>query len=688
MQKIAARNKVNYKMLLIAFFIVLGFQFFIEPSYGKVFASNGNTYYVSMQGNDKNSGTLSNPFKTIQKGIDTLKPGDTLEIRGGTYLETTDAFDKNGSENAWFTIKNYKNEEVTMVGDYKLNWGGKIAPDAITFNDSSYWKVQGIKMTKYTGAGIYITNKCSYIDMSDLTIWDLDYPVYRPYGTSGIDGEDSSYCSVKNCRIYNIGLKVDRPKDHGIYIGYGAYNWTFENNDIHDAAGAAIQLYGSPNGGSNCTIINNRLYNNHAYGVAIGSNATNNIVNNNVFYGNNWCDVYMLEAATDNWFKNNLFLTGYNNYNVQLTDSSSVDNSFDYNTYYKNNGYVANRYDQILTYDEWKMYSQEPSGKYLDEPDEVQQSIQNWAPLKSKQYTSKRLSGLDRFETAKSIAEEFNNSKVGNVLITSGYTFTNALSGSVLAQKLKAPILLSGTNDSENTSAIDYVRNHLDKNGVIYILGNEGNTNESIIVSLKSLGYSNIKILQDGEKYGSIKAINDEIAAPHGTPIVIASGNLFADGLSISAVAAAKGYPIVLSDTDALPTESEETIKKINPSKIYIIGGTGAISDTVKDNVKKLVGISNNNIVRIWGEDRYSTSINIAKQFNLNGNVITLASGVDFPDALAGSILSAKLNAPLILISDDNNEQKKFIDSGDYSDEIVFGGTASVSELTRQNLAR
>lgn len=688
MQKINVKNVVNYKVFLLTLFIIFSFQIFMTNSHDKVYASSGKTYYVSPQGKDENDGSFWRPYKTVQKGLDQIKPGDTLEIRGGVYHETTDVYNRNGSPNAWYTVRNYKNEEVTMIGDYKLNWGGKIAPDAITLNNSSYWKIQGIKMTQYTGAGVYITNKSSYIEMSDLEIWDLDYPVYRPYGTSGIDGESSSFCSVKNCKIYNIGLKVDRPKDHGIYIGYGAYNWTFENNDIHDTAGAAIQLYGSPNGGSNCTIINNRLYNNHAYGIAIGSNATNNTINNNVLYGNNWCDVYMLESSTNNWFKNNLFLTGYNNYNIQLTDATSVDNSFDFNTYYKNNGYVVNRYDQILNYNEWKLYSQEHSGKYLNEPDEVQQSIKDWQPLKQKQYTSKRLSGLDRFETAKTIAEEFNNSTVDNIIITSGYNFTNALSGSVLAKKINAPILLSGRSDSENVSALQYIQSHLKKNGKVYILGNEDNINEGIIISLKNLGYSNIKLLEDGEKYGSIKAINDEINANNGTPIVIASGNFFADGLSISAVAAAKGYPIVLSDTDALPAEAEQTIKKIRPSKIYIIGGTSVISDRVKDNVKKLSGISNENIIRIWGEDRYSTSMNIVKNFKLDGKIVTFASGVDFPDALTGSVLAAKLNAPLILISDNNNLQKKFIDSSDYSDQIIFGGTASVSEQTQNNLAR
>ena len=40
-------------------------------------------------------------------------------------------------------------------------------------------------------------------------------------------GEGSKYVTVKNCEIYNIGLKYNLPKDHGIYIGYGADHLTF-----------------------------------------------------------------------------------------------------------------------------------------------------------------------------------------------------------------------------------------------------------------------------------------------------------------------------------------------------------------------------------------------------------------------------------------------------------------------------
>ncbi|MFL0194603.1 cell wall-binding repeat-containing protein [Clostridium sp. WILCCON 0269] len=674
-----------------SFFIVILFLYgFLIYTASNVYAEgSGKVYYVSQSGGTGGGdGSINNPFSKIGQGISYMHPGDTLLIRGGTYYETTDVIGKNGSSSAWYTIKNYPGETVVMTGNNDRIMDGKDGSDAITFNGSSYWKVEGIEMKNYTGAGIYITGNSSNIELDNLTIHDLDYPEYRPYGTSGVYGEASSNCTVKNCTIYNVGLKINKPKDHGIYIGYGSYNWTFSGNKIHDNAGAAIQMYGDPSGGSNCTIINNFLYNNHAYGMAIGSNATNNYIYNNVFYGNVYDDVYMLENSTKNYFRNNLFLSRYSNYNVQLSDEGSVDNSFDNNTYYKVNGLVANRYDEVLTFSQWKARSQEYSGQYINDENVSETLINNWVPVSTKKYSSIRLSGQDRFETARKIAEGFNRGYVNSVVVTSGYNFPNALSGSVLANKLNAPILLSGNSPSENINALEYIKSHLVKDGTIYILGNETEVNNDIVNSLASLGYSNVKRLSGNSKYETIRIINDEIEAKEGTPLVIAGGNVFADGLSISTIAASKGYPIVLSDSNNLSEYAIETIKKVKPSKIYIIGGTGAISDTVKEEVKTIANLSEDNMVRIWGMDRYETSLNIAEYFGLDGDTVTFASGENFPDALAGSVYASKYNAPVILVNGDSKNQKSYVDGKSYTKEVIFGGAAVIGENLKLNLAR
>src|SRR5512146_1307533 len=44
-------------------------------------------YYVAPAGNDSNLGTIDEPWQTIQKAADTLKAGEVVAIRGGTYRE-------------------------------------------------------------------------------------------------------------------------------------------------------------------------------------------------------------------------------------------------------------------------------------------------------------------------------------------------------------------------------------------------------------------------------------------------------------------------------------------------------------------------------------------------------------------------------------------------------------------------
>ena len=51
-------------------------------------ASHAATFYVATYGDDANAGTEELPFQTIQRGAWALSAGDTLIVRGGTYLET------------------------------------------------------------------------------------------------------------------------------------------------------------------------------------------------------------------------------------------------------------------------------------------------------------------------------------------------------------------------------------------------------------------------------------------------------------------------------------------------------------------------------------------------------------------------------------------------------------------------
>ena len=113
--------------------------------------------------------------------------------------------------------------------------------------------------------------------------------------------------------------------------------------------------------------------------------------------------------------------------------------------------------------------------------------------------------------------------------------------------------------------------------------------------------------------------------------------------LSISPYAAMKGYPIVYSNPSTGLTAN--TVNYLKSSKnIIIIGGTGVVG---QNTVSQLSGKS---ITRISGSNRYLTSYEIAKKYSSEfSSDIMLATGENFPDALAGGVLAAKLRTPLIL---------------------------------------
>lgn len=88
----------------------------ITQKMNKVYASTGATYYVAITGDDNSGdGSLSNPWKTIQKAGDMLQPGDTCIIREGTYYEEVKPT-SSGTASAPITYKSYDNELVIISG--------------------------------------------------------------------------------------------------------------------------------------------------------------------------------------------------------------------------------------------------------------------------------------------------------------------------------------------------------------------------------------------------------------------------------------------------------------------------------------------------------------------------------------------------------------------------------------------
>src|SRR5207247_2824791 len=85
-------------------------------THGLAQAVAGNVYYVATTGSNSNAGTLASPFRTVNKGVSVLTPGDTVFVRAGTYNEALESSAMPGGI-SWsdpITIAAYPGETVTL----------------------------------------------------------------------------------------------------------------------------------------------------------------------------------------------------------------------------------------------------------------------------------------------------------------------------------------------------------------------------------------------------------------------------------------------------------------------------------------------------------------------------------------------------------------------------------------------
>lgn len=259
-----------------------------------------------------------------------------------------------------------------------------------------------------------------------------------------------------------------------------------------------------------------------------------------------------------------------------------------------------------------------------------------------------RLAGQDRFQTARIISERFDSEMIENVIITSGNDFPDALSVSVLAKKLNAPILLVDNNVANSNEAMNYVARHVNKTGTIYIVGGTAIVGVDFETELIRQGYENIERIGGIDRYDTNILIAQKLDVVKNTPVVIACGKSFPDALSIASIAGNKGWPILLTNKDELSISTIIYLAENRPSEVYIVGGTGVISENVEFEIKTI--ISKDRVKRIAGQDRFDTNILIIKNFISNPRGIYVASGLGFADALAGSVLAARTGDPIVLI--------------------------------------
>ena len=297
---------------------------------------------------------------------------------------------------------------------------------------------------------------------------------------------------------------------------------------------------------------------------------------------------------------------------------------------------------------------------------------------------SARIGGINRYGTSAMIAQQYFGA-ADTVVLATALKFPDALSGSGLAGAYRAPILITRPDMLSAEAASEIER--LGARRVI-ILGSEMAIDSNVEAELADMGLEVIRI--GGADRYETSALITEYMLDSGlrmfdsTMAFVARGDRFPDALAASPIAWANRMPVLLVKPDQLPENTVDVLYTMGVTSAAIIGSEAAVSDAVAQDIKAM-GISSE---RIGGDDRYETAALVAEWAYDNGyatfDSVGIATGLTFPDALAGGAGLGSINGVILLTPMDALDPACEAAIGSHAEEIdlvhVFGSTAAVRQ--------
>jgi putative cell wall-binding protein len=257
-----------------------------------------------------------------------------------------------------------------------------------------------------------------------------------------------------------------------------------------------------------------------------------------------------------------------------------------------------------------------------------------------------RLAGSDRYATAVAISNAtFTTTPVPVAYIAIGTNFPDALAGGTAARKAGGPVLLVAPSSIPDSVKAELTRL---QPANIKVLGGPSVIPDSEVSELGAFTAGSVTRLAGADRYATAAAIVQDGFAGYSGPVFVAYGGNFPDALSGGAAAAAAGAPIVLATTNGIPDPIVGALATMTPSQFVLLGGASVLGTGVVNRLAQLYpGVP---VARWSGSDRYATSAAIAAHaFPSGASKVFLATGLNFPDALAGVPAAGLANAPLLL---------------------------------------
>lgn len=240
----------------------------------------GPVYFVAPDGSDSGPGTRTVPWRTLARAISSLRPRDTLVVRGGEYRERIlSPIIRAGRPDAPVSVAAHPGERPVLRG---LLW----------LLGASYWTIDGLTVEWDADAA---TNDDHMVKLTDGVGWRLsnvELSGARSFGSlliaSSAPDEPRDWV-VAGCCIHDTYPANGANQDHLVYCNSGMHDnrGLVERNVLFNAEnGAGIKLGGpsEATGTEGVTVRYNTIYN-CAQPVLVAWRSRHNVIEHNLLGG-------------------------------------------------------------------------------------------------------------------------------------------------------------------------------------------------------------------------------------------------------------------------------------------------------------------------------------------------------------------------------------------------------------------
>lgn len=258
---------------------------------------------------------------------------------------------------------------------------------------------------------------------------------------------------------------------------------------------------------------------------------------------------------------------------------------------------------------------------------------------------SPRFAGASRTATAVELSKAAFPGGASSVVIATAYGYADALSAAALASSLGGPLLLVKADSVPAEVLMEISRLHATS---AYVIGGTSVVGDTPRNQLTAAGLTVIPVA-GASRYATAAEVAKRVdALSTSKTVFLATGTNFPDALAASSLAAAMKAPILLTQPASLPAETLAELRAFAPTRVVVCGGTGAVSDSVLSTIRSELGLSVANTPRLAGAGRYETAKKIIEWGRDTAGLapdgidgMYLASGTNYPDALAGGVFAA-----------------------------------------------